>query len=214
MRRTRVLLVVLLGPGLCAGPATAADKAADTTADAPKRPPASAKEPAPLGSLSRKIAKNLERGKWSAASKAFTAQLWQEYKQAWLRNRRGTGFSGHWRPDIKSYDDYVAKYAMRQPAKGPALEVFTDGNGRFIVKLEGHEIPAVAHNRSLLVTTGDVVRSHLPAPGGKPHATLEYFLISRIKGEYYLSSPGARSLSEMQKIQRLDGEPAAQDGGS
>jgi len=147
-----------------------------------------------LKELEGKVAKSLARATFSDPSRRFVMALWEEYRQAFVSNKRPQAYRGQAdvRPDVASYDDYLGRYAAKgRSSKQPAVEVITDGARRLVVKLEGHTIPAVAWNKCILFTTGDVVYSRTPALGAKPHATLEYYVLRRVKGRYSLSSPDA-----------------------
>ena len=150
-------------------------------------------EPPVLNEMNVKIAKGLKSKKWSNESKNLIAKVWSEYKAAFIRNKPKMDYSGprSLRPDIKKCDEYLGRYSRKKGDARVWMEVFKDAEGRFIVKLDRHEIPSVAYNRGILVTTGDVVYSPLPRLGPKPHVTLEMFVLSRIKGQYYVT--GTRS---------------------
>ncbi|MFW6162647.1 MAG: hypothetical protein ACODAJ_07735 [Planctomycetota bacterium] len=91
-------------------------------------------------------------------------------------------------PQIQSYQDYVGSYGR---GGRPFLQVKTDAAGRFLVTLGGHTLPAVATNRSILFTTGDVVHApRLPRLGPKAHAALEFFTLTRRKGRTLFTAPG------------------------
>ena len=169
--------------------------------------PATAAEavgPDPFKELDAKVAKALERDKFSQASGDFVRALWGEYKAAWRKNEqkmdwRGTGGKAA-PPQIESYQEYVGKYGR---GGRPVLEVVTDAAGRFLVKLEGHTIPAVAANRAILFTSGDVVYAPtLPRLGPKPHAVLEFFTLTRQQDRYVFTSPGA-PLSRAVPLEKL-----------
>lgn len=153
--------------------------------------------PDPFKELDAKLAKSLERDKFSQASRDFVKVIWQEYKAAFQKNERPMNWHGFGRdatmPDIKSYDEYVGKYGRAGGAGARSLiEVTKDTAGRFFVELEGHTIPAIAVNRGILFTTGDVVHdSRLPRLGPKPHATLELYSLTRHKDRYLFTAPGA-----------------------
>jgi hypothetical protein len=149
-----------------------------------------------LKELDARIAERLERDQFSQASRQLIKTFWQEYREAFLKNERK--MDGSWprdaEPDIKSYDEYLGFYASEAPQRrGLSLEVATDARGRFLVKLEGHELPSVPCNRGILFTSGDFVYSDLPTLGQKPHATLELMLLVRIGGKYALTKPGRSS---------------------
>jgi hypothetical protein len=197
MKRASIVLAILL-----AGGAAMRLQAGEGPGKAPetrKVPP----EPPVLKALDEKIAKNLKRGKWSRPSAALVEELWKEYKRAWMANRRpsGGGGSPKMQADVKHYAEYVGSYFKSAEREGAVLvEVFTDPEGRFVVKIEGHEIPAVAHNKTILFTTGDVVHSRLPALGARPHATLEYLIVTRVGGQYYLAAHDARTTAGATKL--------------
>lgn len=144
-----------------------------------------------LKELDAKIAKALAQEKFSQASRDFVKALWEEYKQDYVKNDRPMHWRGSGRgakaPDMKSYDAYVGKYGR---GKRPFLVIAKDAQGRLLVKLEGHTIPALAWNRGILFTTGDVVYSRVPNLGARRHACLEYFIITRVAGrQYVMKSP-------------------------
>lgn len=152
-----------------------------------------AREADPLKELDAKVAKALERETFSQASRDFVKALSDEYQAAWRRNEQTMDWHGSGAkataPQIQSYQDYVGAYGR---GGRPFLQVTTDAAGRFLVTLEGHTIPAVAVNRAILLTTGDVVRAPtLPRLGPKPHATLEFFTLTRRQGRYLFTAPGA-----------------------
>jgi len=183
MRRLLVAIVLV-----ACTPATAAEQVA----------------PDPFKELDAKVAKALDRDKFSQASGDFVRALWDEYKAAWRKNEqkmdwRGAGGKAA-TPRIKSYRDYVGRYGR---GGRPVLEVVTDAAGRFLVKLEGHTIPAVAVNRSILFTSGDVVYAPtLPRLGPKPHAVLEFITLTRHQDRYVVTSPGA-PLSRAVPVEKL-----------
>ena len=164
-------------------------------------------QPGVLDELDAKINQQLDREKWSDASRQFVKTLWQEYRDAFITNEPNLNYYGRGDavPDVKAYDEYVGEYLAAERPSGVAfLEVLTDEKGRLLVKLEGHTIPAVPWNKSVLFTTGDVVYSSTPNLGSSPHASLEYLTIVRIKGEFFFSAPGfgpdqARKLVKKEK---------------
>ena len=188
-----VLGAVLAIIGIFSIHLAAEDKEAITTTTATQA------EPPVLNELNVKIAKGLKSKEWSNESKNLIAKVWSEYKATFIRNKPKMNYSGpsSLKPDLKKYDEYLGRYLRKKDDARVFIEVFKDAEGRFIVKLEGHEIPAVAYNRGILVTTGDIVYSRLPRLGPRPHATLEMFVLSKVKGQYYLrgahsTQPGGR----------------------
>jgi hypothetical protein len=164
-------------------------------------------QPKVLDELDAKINRQLAQEKWSDASRQLVKTLWQEYRDAFTKNEPNLDYHGRGDavPDVKACDEYVGEYlAAERPSGGTFLEVATDEKGRLLVKLEGHTIPAVAWNKGVLFTTGDVVYSSTPNLGSSPHATLEYLTIVRIKGEFSFCAPGfgpdqARKLVKKEK---------------
>lgn len=157
--------------------------------------------------LEEKISRQLKREKWSNASKAFIRALWNDYKAAHVegQNREVRSIYGKL-PDVYEYHEYVGKYVRKVgPGDKVFLEVAKTSEGRFIVKVENHDIPAVAVNRSIAFTTGDVVYSCLPQLGKKPYAALEMFMVVRLDGKYIFLSPGERP-SEKNEFIKLNGE--------
>jgi hypothetical protein len=165
--------------------------------------------PDPFQELDATIAKSLERDKFSQASRDFLKVLWQEYKEAFQKNERRMDWHGGGEkagaPDIKTYAEYVGRYARadREPA-APFIEVTTDAGGRFRVKLEGHTIPAVAWNRGILFTTGNIVYSDLPDLGSKPHATMEMVVITLYEGQFVLASPQTPAWRGGRRLKKLE----------
>lgn len=152
--------------------------------------------PTPIGKLELKISRRLQNGNWSDVDKAYVRGLWQEFQDAWYAKARSMNHSrrADLQPDVRGCHIYIGQYncvrGQQKDKNDKLLEVRLDSDGRFIVTLEGHEMPAIARNGSLLFTTGDVVHSRIPTVGAKPHATLEYLLIARVGGQYYLTQPG------------------------
>ena len=145
-----------------------------------------------LGELDAKISGSLQRRKWSESSRQVVRALWGEYKQAFVRNERPSWAES--RSDIKGYQEYLGRYA--RAGKSPEevfIEVLASAQDRFMVKVEGHTIPAVAWNGGILFTTGDVVYDGgVPHLGTRPHCTLEYLCIRRVGGQHYATTPGSR----------------------
>lgn len=144
----------------------------------------------PLTELESEITQSLSSERWDPAGKAFVRARWEDYRRAHLNPKSGDSTHSMFgkMPDVESYEDYVGAFARRAAARRPFVEV-TRSEGKFFVKLEGHTIPAVPHNKSIFFTTGDIVHSRLPAFGEKPYCTLEMFLIMRSDGTLYFGSP-------------------------
>ena len=118
--------------------------------------------------------------------------------------------------DVTNYNDYLGVYAMSragatQPAKRQKLiEVAQDNKGRFLVKLEGHTIPAVRADNRLWITTGDITYApYLPDFVEKPHASLEMFTIVRVKGRYYFAGTNSRDMEKEAMALTPTSTPAA-----
>lgn len=161
----------------------------------------------PVEQLDVKITKSLQSSKWNTASTEYIQAIWSDFKLAHIANEqdlsRASGIAGKL-PDVESYDQYIGKY--RHPGfveRRGIIEVKKSDSGRFVVKLEGHVMPAVAANRCVYFTTGDVVYSRLPELGSKPYAELEFFMIVRLDGDYVLMSPG-HNLDDRNKIEILN----------
>jgi hypothetical protein len=99
---------------------------------------------------------------------------------------------------ITSYDEYVGRYRY----KNKPLEITQDEAKRFFVKLEGHTIPAVAMNNSIIITTGDVIEARLPNLNEKKYASLEYFMIVREGDKFFFGGTEVRMFDDMQEITR------------
>jgi len=99
---------------------------------------------------------------------------------------------------ITSYEEYVGNYRVG----GKPIEIVQDEARRFFVKLEGHTIPGVAVNNTIVFTTGDVVEARLPSLNLKEYASLEYFMIVREDGKFYFGSPQVRVFDDMAEMTR------------
>jgi hypothetical protein len=162
---------------------------------------------AEFAKIDKKVNTNIDRKDWSPASREFVKALWAEYRQAHLKNEQKMSYSGRGKlmPTIQSYNQYLGRYTMKGE-RGAFLEVINDEQGRYFVQLEGHRIPAVAWNKMILFTTGDVVNSKLPDLGSNVHATLEFFVLARSSDDYFFSAPG-EPLDAGRKLVKLpDGE--------
>jgi hypothetical protein len=143
-----------------------------------------------IDSLDTKLNKQWDSGKWSDASVGMMKAIWNGIK---AKNEKGqaakeaaqVGSLGIPNPDDLGV--YVGQFGLKNAPQRELLEV-TQADGKFSVKLQGHTIPAIIWNKSILFTTGDVVQSPTPALGGKPHGALELMAISSINGKYYFVS--------------------------
>ena len=148
-----------------------------------------------LDELDKKIARKLNEENWHEASKAYIRAIWNDFKAAYIENKPERRVSSIFSrmPDVRNYDEYLGKYVSPEGARSArSLEITKSPEGRFIVKLEGHDIPAVCVNGSILFTTGDVVYSYIPEFAEKPYAQLEFFIIVRLDKKYYFISPGLK----------------------
>ena len=145
----------------------------------------------PLAELDGKITKSLTSDKWNYASKTFVRVLWEDYRKAHLNApmETSTGSISGKMPDVKQYEDYIGAFGRGADADHPFLEIARDEAGRFGVKLEGHTIPAVQRNKTVVFTTGDVVYSSMPTLSEKPYCTLEIYMVIRTGGKFFFGSP-------------------------
>jgi len=96
-------------------------------------------------------------------------------------------------PDVRDYHEYLGKYVSPKSARpSVSLEIAKTPEGCFIVKLEGHDFPAIAVNKSILFTTGDVIYARIPWFAKRPYARLEMYMIVRLDKKYYFISPGQK----------------------
>ena len=141
----------------------------------------------PLNSLDRKINANLQSDNWAEASVVFVRALWRDYRNAHTKNQPGKrvyGIDGKL-PEITDYDEYVGEYNRTDGGKSQkSLSIEKDDQGRFFARLGRHLIPAVATNKCIVFTTGDVVYSRLPRFAAKRYATLEMYVLGKFDGEY------------------------------
>jgi hypothetical protein len=170
--------------------------------------------PDELKELESKITNQLKTEDWDQESIRFIGALWDDYKQTWVANKQpmSTSASAATMPDVEAYDDYLGKYRRPgAPADVSFLEVEKLASGRYVVKLEDHVIPAIAVNKSLYFTTGDVVHdSQLPSLAEKDYAGLELILIRRINGQFVMADEGAMrgprldpALMERMKLEKV-----------
>jgi hypothetical protein len=147
----------------------------------------------PLAELDGKITKSLASDKWDDASKAFVRALWKDYQKAHLvpaKDKSTRSIFGKM-PDVKHYEDYLGAFGRGADSDGPFLEIKKDESGGCIVKLEGHSIPAVQRNKTVVFTTGDVVYSSMPTLSDKPYCTLEMYMVIRTGNKFFFGSPSA-----------------------
>lgn len=158
-----------------------------------------------LSELDGKITKGLSLDKWDEASKVFVDALWSDYKIA----HRSVNHDGPVRgifgkmPDVRNPDEYQGVYTGGKDGNRPFLSISKTDDGRFFVDLEGHRIPAVYRNGSIIFTTGDIVYSELPTFGAKAYCTLEMYMVLRTDGKFYFASPGTRP-EEWMELLRSD----------
>ena len=141
--------------------------------------------------LDRKITAQLDGEAWHYASKTFVRVFWEDYKKAHLDPGRDTSIQSVFgtKPEAESYDEYLGSFDHGSDAEQAFLEVTKSRAGRFFVKLEGHSIPAVARNKCIVFTTGDVVYSPMPPLGGKPYCAIEVYMLLLARGKFYLATP-------------------------
>jgi hypothetical protein len=162
---------------------------------------AAAAEPDAVEKLDAKIQKNLERDQWHPASKTFVQALWNDFKRNYEENKQSR--DGRGGSDVKSYGEYLGKYVRADGQQDrPLFEITKTEQGRFVIKIENHETPAVASERNLVFTTGDVVYSDLPRLSDKSYCTLEMYRLTRVKGEYLWSGIHERP-TEGSKLKKL-----------
>jgi hypothetical protein len=160
-----------------------------------------AAEPDALEELDAKIQKNLDREQWHPASKAFVQSLWSDFKRTYEENKQSP--DGRVRGDVKSYDEYLGKYGRGEAQQvRPMFEVIKTDQGRLVIKMGSHEAPAVASERTLVFTTGDVVYADFPRLSDKSYCTLEMYRLTRVNGEYMMLGVHDRP-SERNKIMKL-----------
>lgn len=141
--------------------------------------------------LDAEISKSLATDKWNYASKTFVRILWEDYRKTHLNPSKETSSRSVFgkMPDVERYNDYLGAFGRGADATRAFLEITEDGNGRFHVKLEGHTIPAVQRNKTVVFTTGDVVYSSMPRLSDKPYCTLEMYMVIRTGGKFFFGSP-------------------------
>ena len=145
----------------------------------------------PLAELDGKITKSLASDKWNDASKAFVRALWEDYRKAHLVPAKGKSTRSIFgkMPDVEQYEDYLGTFGRGADSDRPYFEITKDESGGFNVKLEGHTIPAVQRNKTVVFTTGDVVYSSMPTLSEKPYCTLEMYMVIRTEGKFFFGSP-------------------------
>jgi len=147
----------------------------------------------PLAELDAKITKSLAGDKWNHASKVFVREMWKDYRKAYTLSATEESvrsIAGEL-PDVEQYEDYLGAFGREADSNHPFLEITEDKAGRFHVKLEGHTIPAVLKNKTVVFTTGDVVYSRKPRLAEKPYCTLELFMVIQTEGKFFIASPSA-----------------------
>ena len=184
MRRFVLLLVLVLGIGI--GVAIAgADEARDLGDDGTG-----------FDKWDAKITHAFQqKDRFSKASETYVKAIWEDYKRAHKLNRQEMSARIIYgvMPDIKSYDQYVGKYRRRDDPKGRVfIEVVKTVGGRYAVKAGEHRILAVAANKCIIFTTGDVVYSPFPQLGSAPYATLETVILVRSRGKTYMVGVGEK----------------------
>jgi len=125
-------------------------------------------------------------------SKSLSRDKWDDYKKSHLNpedDKGGHSISGKM-SSAENYDEYIGKFA-RGEVESEFIEITKSKEGRYFVGLEGHTIPAVANNKCIFFTTGDVVYSALPRLGNKPYCDLEMGMVILVKDTYYFGSPGS-----------------------
>ncbi len=144
----------------------------------------------PLLELRDRINAQLADEKWNEAGKAFVLALVQDYCSAHLSSdASGTAVCGTSRsPDVASLDEYIGSYSLPWGSRNRSLQVTKSEAGRFVVDLDGRRLPAVARNRSIVFTTGEVVCSDVATVGAKPYCTLEMLTLLRTGGRLYLAA--------------------------
>ncbi|KPK76227.1 MAG: hypothetical protein AMJ79_07425 [Phycisphaerae bacterium SM23_30] len=146
-----------------------------------------------VSKLESKIKGQLAEETWDYAGKTFLRVLWEDYKKAHLNPEEDVPGSGHSisgkKPQAESFDQYIGIYNRSADLDASFIEVTKSPQDRFFVALEGHNIPAVAHNKCIFFITGDVVYSTLPRLAEKPYCQLEMFMLIFTDGKYYLGSP-------------------------
>lgn len=145
----------------------------------------------PLSKLDEKIHRNLANEKWSPASKTFVGVLWEDFRNAYQHPAEETGTRSIFgkMPEIADYEDYLGAFGRGQDSKKPFIAIVKDEGGKFQIKLEGHTVPAVQKNKTVVFTTGDVIHSAIPTFSEKPYCTLEMYFIVRTEGQFYFGSP-------------------------
>jgi len=146
-----------------------------------------------LSELDAKISKGLANEKWHPASKTFVRVLWEDYRKAHIsrtEDRSTRSISGK-RPEVEQYGEYLGAFGRGVDASRPVIEIVNDDAGRYYVKLEGHTIPSVTRNKTILFTTGDVVHANIVQLADKPYCTLEMYLVIRTGGKFFLAAPSA-----------------------
>jgi hypothetical protein len=146
-----------------------------------------------LSELDAKISASLARDIWDEAAKTFVRAIWKDYRdahQSAVEDKSTHSIAGKL-PEVQKYDDYLGTFSMDSDASRKSLEIMSDKAGRFYVKLEGHTIPAVLRNKTVVFTTGDVVDSCVPQLAEKRYCNLEFFVVIRTEGKLFLANPNA-----------------------
>lgn len=153
----------------------------------------SAETQAALAELDAKIRKGLAKDKWNETSRTNARKLWEEYCAAYIDPLKQpvTRSTFGKIADVKEYDDYLGTYGREPRPDLPFIKVTKDEAGRFHVELEGHTIPAVLSNKTVVFTTGDIVYAPQPSLSDKPSCTLEMMMLIRTDGQFFLGSPSA-----------------------
>ena len=159
------------------------------------RPLSGSSDKGVLDEVDEVVRKQLSDPSWSESSRAFVYHSTRsEFRAAFVANKRSTVYHGvpMLRPDVKTYSEYVGGYSSEKGSQDALVTVYEDGSGRFFVKYGKRRLPAVPYDQGILFTTGKVWLSGLPILGEKRHATLEMFILARIRREYYLTPVGTR----------------------
>ena len=150
--------------------------------------------------LNNKIIRQLKSDRWDYTTKMFVRVLWDDFKRAHENTQpelSATRIHGKL-PDIQDYAQYVGVFKRDQKKTAKVFcRIRKSEKGRFFVEIAKYRYPAVAINKSIIFTTGKIVRSSLPQLTEKPYCTLAIFTIARIDGKYFfisLESPPSKWL--------------------
>jgi hypothetical protein len=130
--------------------------------------------------------------KWNAASKSYVQAVWLDFKSCHLNPSHETRFSSIFGKiaDTKDYNAYVGTYSIHYPIQSKSskqpLKIYKKGS-RFFVEMQGLKLPAIARNRCIFFTSGQVVFSDLPRMGSGAHCRLVINMVMYSEGKYYLS---------------------------